>query len=401
MNHRVLPVQPSSSAGFFGQYGGTFASEFIMPALLDAEHAYHSFKKDPEFTLQLNSLLSSYGGRETPLYHAERLSEAFKGATLYLKREDMAFTGSHHINSSIAQALIAQRLGKRRLVAESDTGTHGIAVAAVAARLRLSCTILMTESDIELHRENVLHMRTLGADIIPITSGRGSFSDVVTDVWRTWAFNADTTYYVANMPVGAHPFPEMIREFQSVIGRETRQQMLTQTGQLPDSLVAYVGGGAQAIGLFHPMLDDASVNMIGVEPDCAGASLHRGSLGVLHGNATCLIQNPNGQVLDMHSPLAGMSYPGVGPEHAYLKEMGRVDYTQVNMSDAADAFSLCSRLEGIVPSLESAHALAEAFRRAPTLPREHSMVINITARGDNDLTDVRRYRAQHALGECS
>lgn len=401
MNRHALPIYPTENAGFFGEYGGCFASEFLMPALKEAEHAYQTLKDTPEFVSQLNALLTTYGGRETPLYHAERLTDALQGATLYLKREDLAFTGTHYINSSIAQALIAHTIGKRRLVAESATGAHGIATAAVAARLGLSCTILMTESDIELHGENVRHMRTLGAEIVPVTTGKGAFSDVVTDVWRAWAFNADDTYYVTGMPIGTHPFPTMIRDFQSIIGRETRQQMLTQTHRLPDTLVAYVGSGANAIGLFHPMLNDPTVNMIGVEPDCVGASLHRGSPGVMHGNATHLIQNPHGQVLDMHSPLAGMSYPGVGPEHAHLKDTGRVDYTLVDMEAATQAFDLCSRLEGIVPSLESAHALAEAFRRAPGLPQEHLMVISITARGDNDLTDVRRYRAQHALGDHS
>ncbi|TVM04714.1 MAG: tryptophan synthase subunit beta [Halomonas sp.] len=387
--------------GMFGSFGGRFVAETLMPLILELQEEYTAAKSDPEFQRQLAYFQGDYIGRPSPLYYAERLTEHLGGASVYFKREELNHTGAHKINNCIGQVLLAKQMGKKRIIAETGAGMHGVATATVAARFGLPCVIYMGETDIERQQTNVFRMKLLGAEIIPVTSGTGTLKDAMNEALRDWVTNVDDTFYIIGTVAGPHPYPAMVRDFQAVIGHETRTQMLEKHGRLPDSLIACVGGGSNALGLFYPFIDDADVQMIGVEAGGKGvksglhaASLNGGTPGVLHGNRTYLLQNEDGQIADAHSISAGLDYPGIGPEHAWLHEQKRVDYVSATDDEALEAFQLCCRQEGIIPALETAHALAEVTKRAPTLPRDHLMVINLSGRGDKDMMSV----AQH-LGE--
>ncbi|RBI66912.1 tryptophan synthase subunit beta [Vreelandella sulfidaeris] len=396
------PMDLSSSLpnanGLFGSFGGRFVAETLMPLILELQDEYATAKSDPEFQRQLTYFQNDYVGRPSPLYFAERLTEHFGGASIYLKREELNHTGAHKINNCIGQVLLAKQMGKKRIIAETGAGMHGVATATVAARFGLSCVIYMGTTDIERQQPNVFRMKLLGAEVIPVTSGTGTLKDAMNEALRDWVTNVDDTFYIIGTVAGPHPYPAMVRDFQAVIGHETRRQMLEKEGRLPDSLVACIGGGSNAMGLFHPFLDDPSVQMIGVEAGGKGvksglhaASLNGGTPGVLHGNRTYLLQNEDGQIIDAHSISAGLDYPGIGPEHAWLHEQGRVEYVSATDDEALEAFQVCCRQEGIIPALETAHALAEVAKRAPTLPREHLMVVNLSGRGDKDMMSVAHY----------
>ena len=396
------PMDLSSSLpnanGLFGSFGGRFVAETLMPLILKLQDEYTNAKSDPEFQHQLTYFQNDYVGRPSPLYFAERLTEHFGGASIYLKREELNHTGAHKINNCIGQVLLAKQMGKKRIIAETGAGMHGVATATVAARFGLSCVIYMGTTDIERQQPNVFRMKLLGAEVIPVTSGTGTLKDAMNEALRDWVTNVDDTFYIIGTVAGPHPYPAMVRDFQAVIGHETRRQMLEKEGRLPDSLVACIGGGSNAMGLFHPFLDDPSVQMIGVEAGGKGvksglhaASLNGGTPGVLHGNRTYLLQNEDGQIIDAHSISAGLDYPGIGPEHAWLHEQGRVEYVSATDDEALEAFQVCCRQEGIIPALETAHALAEVAKRAPTLPREHLMVVNLSGRGDKDMMSVAHY----------
>ncbi|MGQ7287725.1 tryptophan synthase subunit beta [Vreelandella venusta] len=387
--------------GLFGSFGGRFVAETLMPLILELQDEYAAAKNDPEFQRQLAYFQGDYVGRPSPLYFAERLTEYFGGASIYLKREELNHTGAHKINNCIGQVLLAKQMGKKRIIAETGAGMHGVATATVAARFGLPCVIYMGSTDIERQQPNVFRMKLLGAEVIPVTSGTGTLKDAMNEALRDWVTNVDDTFYIIGTVAGPHPYPEMVRDFQAVIGHETRSQMLEKQGRLPDSLVACIGGGSNAMGLFHPFLNDPDVQMIGVEAGGKGvksglhaASLNGGTPGVLHGNRTYLLQNEDGQIIDAHSISAGLDYPGIGPEHAWLHEEGRVEYVSATDDEALDAFQICCRQEGIIPALETAHALAEVAKRAPRLPREHLMVVNLSGRGDKDMMSV-----AHHLGE--
>ncbi len=384
--------------GRFGIFGGRFVAETLMPLILDLEQAYEAAKKDPAYEAELLDLQMHYVGRPSPLYFAERLTEHFGGAKIYLKRDELNHTGSHKINNCLGQILLAKRMGKTRIIAETGAGQHGVAVATAAARFGLPCTVFMGATDIERQKPNVFRMKLLGADIQPVTSGAGTLKDAMNEALRDWVTNVENTFYIIGTAAGPHPYPAMVRDFQSVIGRETRAQMMEREGRLPDSLVACIGGGSNALGLFHPFLDDENIRIIGVEagglgldtPDHA-ASLAGGKPGVLHGNRTYLLQNEDGQITEGHSISAGLDYPGIGPEHAWLKDMGRVEYVAVTDDEALEAFQLCTRLEGIIPALEPSHALAHVAKIAPDLPADHIMVMNMCGRGDKDVFSVAGY----------
>ena len=399
------PMDLSSSLpdanGLFGSFGGRFVAETLMPLILELQDEYTIAKSDPEFQRQLAYFQGDYVGRPSPLYFAERLTEHFGGASIYLKREELNHTGAHKINNCIGQVLLAKQMGKKRIIAETGAGMHGVATATVAARFGLPCVIYMGATDIERQQPNVFRMKLLGAEVIPVTSGTGTLKDAMNEALRDWVTNVDDTFYIIGTVAGPHPYPAMVRDFQAVIGHETRAQMLEKKGRLPDSLVACIGGGSNALGLFHPFLDDLDVKMIGVEAGGKGvksglhaASLNGGTPGVLHGNRTYLLQNEDGQIIDAHSISAGLDYPGIGPEHAWLHEQGRVEYVSATDDEALEAFQVCCQQEGIIPALETAHALAEVAKRAPTLPREHLMVVNLSGRGDKDMMSV-----AHHLGE--
>ena len=381
--------------GRFGLYGGRFVAETLMPLILDLETAYEAAQKDPAFAAALEDLQTHYVGRPSPLYFAERLTEHYGGAKIYLKRDELNHTGSHKINNCLGQILLAKRMGKTRIIAETGAGQHGVAVATVAARFGLPCTVFMGATDIERQKPNVFRMKLLGADIRPVTAGAGTLKDAMNEALRDWVTNVHDTFYIIGTVAGPHPYPAMVRDFQSIIGRETKQQMLAREGRLPDTLIACIGGGSNAMGLFHPFLDDADVNIIGVEagghgldtPDHA-ASLAGGEPGVLHGNRTYLLQDDDGQIIEGHSISAGLDYPGIGPEHAYLRDTGRVDYVSATDSEALEAFQLITRLEGIIPALEPSHALAHVSKIAPDLPPEHLLVMNMCGRGDKDVFAV-------------
>lgn len=383
------------ATGLFGTFGGQYVAETLMPLIHDLAAEYEKAKSDPEFARELAYFQRDYVGRPSPLYFAERLTEHCGGAKIYLKREELNHTGAHKINNCIGQILLARRMGKRRIIAETGAGMHGVATATVAARFGLDCVIYMGTTDIDRQQANVFRMRLLGAKVIPVTAGTGTLKDAMNEALRDWVTNVDSTFYLIGTVAGPHPYPAMVRDFQAVIGKETREQLAEKEGRLPDSLVACIGGGSNAMGLFHPFLDDTSVKIVGVEAAGHGidsgkhaASLNGGVPGVLHGNRTFLLQDADGQIIDAHSISAGLDYPGIGPEHAWLHDIGRVEYTSITDDEALAAFHQCCRLEGIIPALESSHALAEAFKRAPTLPRDHLMVINLSGRGDKDMQTV-------------
>jgi tryptophan synthase beta chain len=381
--------------GHFGPYGGRFVAETLMQPLEDLRLAYERYTRDPEFLAELQADLRQYVGRPTPLYHAERLSRRCGGAQIFLKREDLSHTGAHKINNTVGQALLARRMGKTRIIAETGAGQHGVATATVAARLGLECVVYMGAEDIRRQSINVFRMKLLGARVVPVESGSRTLKDALNEAMRDWVSNVDDTFYIIGTVAGPHPYPAMVRDFQAVIGQETREQALAQTGRLPDALVACVGGGSNAIGLFYPFLDDPQVALYGVEAAGEGlatghhaAPLCAGRPGVLHGNRTYLMEDDDGQILETHSISAGLDYPGVGPEHAWLKDSGRATYVSATDAEALQAFHDLTRIEGIIPALESSHALAYAARLAPTLGRDRSIVVNLSGRGDKDIHTV-------------
>ncbi|MEO1205306.1 MAG: tryptophan synthase subunit beta [Pseudomonadota bacterium] len=382
--------------GHFGTFGGRFVAETLMPLILELERAYEAAKADPSFDAEVKSLNTHYSGRPSPLYFAERLTEHLGGAKIYFKRDELNHTGSHKINNCLGQILLARRMGKTRIIAETGAGQHGVAVATVCARFGLPCEIYMGKTDVERQSPNVARMHMLGASINPVTSGAGTLKDAMNEALRDWVTNVSDTYYIIGTAAGPHPYPAMVRDFQSVIGNELRGQMQEMEGRLPDTLIACIGGGSNAIGLFHPFLDDDKVSLIGVEAGGHGldienghaASMNGGSPGVLHGNRTYLLQDDDGQILEGHSISAGLDYPGVGPEHSWLKDIGRVDYVSVTDKEALAAFQLCAQREGIIPALEPAHALAHVTKIAPDLPSDHIIVMNMCGRGDKDVFSV-------------
>jgi len=392
-------VPPSYRAGpdeegHFGIFGGRYVAETLMPLILDLEAAYDAAKADPRFAREFDRWLAHYVGRPSPLYRAERLGAHLGGARIYFKRDELNHTGAHKINNCIGQILLARRMGKTRIIAETGAGQHGVATATVCALFGLPCTVYMGETDVGRQKPNVFRMKLLGAEVIPVTSGARTLKDAMNEALRDWVTNVETTFYLIGTVAGPHPYPAMVRDFQSVIGRETREQMMAAEGRPPDTLVACIGGGSNAIGLFHPFLDD-DVRMVGVEAAGLGldtgrhaASLSAGRPGVLHGNRTYLLQDEHGQIDEAHSISAGLDYPGVGPEHAWLRDSGRVDYVSVSDDEALEAFHLCARLEGILPALEPAHALAQVVKMAPDLPADHLLVMNMCGRGDKDIFTV-------------
>ena len=381
--------------GHFGEFGGRYVAETLMPLILDLERHYRLAQADPAFTAEFDDLLKHYVGRPSPLYFAKRLTEYCGGAKIYLKRDELNHTGAHKINNCIGQILLARRMGKTRIIAETGAGQHGVATATVAALFGLPCVIYMGAKDIERQSPNVFRMKLLGAEVRPATSGRATLKDAMNEALRDWVANVEDTFYIIGTAAGPHPYPELVRDFQSVIGREAKAQMHEAEGRLPDLLIAAIGGGSNAIGLFHPFLDDPSVRMIGVEaagrgldgPDHA-ASLAGGRPGVLHGNKTYLLQDEDGQILEGHSISAGLDYPGIGPEHSWLHSIGRVEYQSATDTDALDAFKLLCRLEGIIPALEPAHALSVVARIAPTMRKDEIIIANLCGRGDKDIFTV-------------
>jgi len=386
-------------SGHFGLYGGRFVAETLMPLILELEQAYEDAKADPEFQRELDHLNAHYGGRPSPLYHAERLTEHFGGAKIYFKRDELNHTGSHKINNCLGQIQLARRMSKTRIIAETGAGQHGVAVATVAARFGLPCVVYMGATDIERQAPNVFRMKLLGAEVRPVTAGTGTLKDAMNEALRDWVANVHDTFYIIGTAAGPHPYPAMVRNFQSVIGNEVREQMHEAEGRLPDTLVACIGGGSNAIGLFHPFLDDKDVAIIGVEaggrglerPEDHCASMNGGAPGVLHGNRTYLLQNDDGQIIEGHSISAGLDYPGVGPEHSWLRDTGRVTYVAITDAEALEAFQLCTKLEGIIPALEPSHALAHVTKLAPTLPSDNLLVMNMCGRGDKDVFAVAKH----------
>ncbi len=381
--------------GRFGQYGGKFVAETLMSALADLEQLYREMANDPDFQREFDTDLAHYVGRPSPLYEASRISDAIGGARIFLKREDLNHTGAHKVNNTIGQALLAKHMGKKRVIAETGAGQHGVASATVAARLGLECHVFMGAEDVKRQALNVYRMKLLGAKVIAVTSGSRTLKDAMNEALRDWVTYVDNTFYIIGTVAGPHPYPMLVRDFQSVIGREARQQSLAMTGRLPDALVACVGGGSNAIGLFHPFLADDAVAMYGVEAGGHGvetgehaAPLSAGTPGVLHGNRTYLMQDDNGQILHTHSVSAGLDYPGVGPEHAWLKDIGRVNYVAANDDEALTAFHRWTRMEGIMPALETAHALAYAEKLAATMRPEQHIIVNLSGRGDKDILTV-------------
>jgi len=381
--------------GHFGLFGGRYVAETLMPLILELEKAYTALKDDAGFKAELADLNTHYAGRPSPLYFAPRLTEHLGGAKIYLKREELNHTGSHKINNCLGQILVAQRMGKTRIIAETGAGQHGVATATVCARFGLKCVVYMGAKDIERQKPNVFRMRLLGAEVRPVDKGNATLKDAMNEALRDWVANVHDTYYLIGTAAGPHPYPSMVRDFQKIIGDEVRTQLQEQEGRLPDSLVAAVGGGSNAIGLFHPFLDDPTVKIFGVEAAGHGlntgahaASISGGSPGVLHGNRTYLLQDENGQISDAHSISAGLDYPGIGPEHAWLHDQGRVTYVPITDQEALSAFQLCSKLEGILPALESAHALAYVEKLAPKLPKDHLIVANLSGRGDKDVFTI-------------
>jgi tryptophan synthase beta chain len=380
--------------GLFGIYGGRFVAETLMPLILQLEQAYKDAKADRSFQDELDYLLEHYVGRPSPLYFAKRLTEHLGGAKVYFKRDELNHTGAHKINNVLGQILLARRMGKKRIIAETGAGQHGVATATVCALFGLKCVVYMGEVDIERQKPNVFRMKLLGAEVVPAKSGSRTLKDALNEALRDWVANVEDTFYCIGTVAGPHPYPEMVRDFQCVIGNETRHQMMRQEGRLPDSLVAAIGGGSNAMGLFHPFLDDKSVEIYGVEAAGHGlkkkhaASITGGKPGILHGNRTYLLMDDDGQITEGHSISAGLDYPGIGPEHSWLHDMGRVNYVSATDKEALAAFQLCCRLEGIIPALEPSHALAHVMKIAPDKPKDHLMVMNLCGRGDKDIFTV-------------
>jgi len=388
--------------GHFGPYGGTFVAETLMAPLAELRRAYEHLREDADFRAEFDWTLKHFVGRPSPLYYAQRWSEKLGGARIYLKREDLNHTGAHKVNNTVGQSLVAKYMGKQRVIAETGAGQHGVASATVAARLGMQCVVYMGAEDVERQKTNVYRMRLLGAEVVPVESGSRTLKDALNEAMRDWVANVDTTYYIIGTVAGPHPYPAMVRDFQCVIGRETRAQMMELEGGLPDALVACVGGGSNAIGLFHPFLDDASVRMYGIEAGGEGlatghhgAPLSAGRPGVLHGNRTYLMSDDAGQISATHSVSAGLDYPGVGPEHAWLKDIGRVEYSAIDDRQALAAFHELTRTEGIMPALETAHAVAFTRELAPGMDRDQTIVINLSGRGDKDMDTVARFGGEN------
>ncbi len=378
--------------GHFGPYGGIFVAETLMPAIKELNEAYQKYLDDPDFVAELDQDLQHYVGRPSPLYHAGRWSKALGGAQIYLKREDLNHTGAHKVNNTVGQALLAKRMGKTRIIAETGAGQHGVATATVAARLGLECVVYMGAVDVERQALNVYRMKLLGATVVPVESGSRTLKDALNEALRDWVTNIDDTFYIIGTVAGPHPYPAMVRDFQAVIGREAKQQCQDMTGRLPDALVACVGGGSNAIGLFYPFIDDSSVKMFGVEAAGDGvetgrhsAPLCAGRPGVLHGNRTYLMADDDGEIIETHSISAGLDYPGVGPEHAWLKDTGRAEYVNITDEEALEGFHALTQMEGIIPALESSHAMAYAMKLAPTMSSDQIMIVNLSGRGDKDM----------------
>lgn len=395
MTDKAQMAQLPDENGHFGVYGGRFVSETLMSALDELTELYNRLKKDPAFQAEFDKDLAHYVGRPSPLYHAQRWSEELGGAQIYLKREDLNHTGAHKVNNTIGQALLAKHMGKPRVIAETGAGQHGVATATVAARLGLECKVFMGAEDVQRQALNVYRMKLLGAEVLPVEAGTRTLKDAMNEAMRDWVTNVDSTFYIIGTAAGPHPYPMLVRDFNSVIGREARRQSLEQAGKLPDALVACVGGGSNAIGLFHPFLEDEDVAMYGVEAGGHGletgehaAPLSAGKPGVLHGNRTYLMEDENGQILGTHSVSAGLDYPGVGPEHSYLKDTGRANYVAVTDDEALAAFRKLTRVEGIMPALESSHALAYAEKLAKTMSPEQMIVVNLSGRGDKDIHTI-------------
>jgi tryptophan synthase beta chain len=383
------------ASGHFGPYGGTFVAETLVQALDELKAAYARYQNDSEFLAEFAYELKHYVGRPSPVYHARRWSEKFGGAQVYLKREDLNHTGAHKVNNVIGQALLARRMGKRRIIAETGAGMHGVAAATIAARYGLECVVYMGSEDIKRQIQNVYRMKLLGTTVVPVESGSKTLKDALNEAMRDWVTNVESTYYIIGTVAGPHPYPVMVRDFQSIIGREAREQMQELTGRQPDAVLACVGGGSNAMGIFHPYIADEKVRLIGVEAAGHGlesgkhaATLCAGKPGVLHGNRTYLLQDENGQIIETHSISAGLDYPGVGPEHAWLKDSGRAEYVSVTDEDALQAFHDLCRLEGIIPALESAHALAYAAKLAPRMKKDQALLVNLSGRGDKDMHTV-------------
>ncbi|CAK7258543.1 MULTISPECIES: tryptophan synthase subunit beta [unclassified Shinella] len=381
--------------GRFGIFGGRFVAETLMPLILDLQDEWNKAKTDPAFQAELKQLGAHYIGRPSPLYYAERLTQHLGGAKIYFKREELNHTGSHKINNCIGQILLAKRMGKTRIIAETGAGQHGVASATVAARFGFPCVVYMGATDVERQAPNVFRMKLLGAEVRPVTAGHGTLKDAMNEALRDWVTNVEDTYYLIGTAAGPHPYPELVRDFQAVIGTEAREQLLEAEGRLPDMVVAAVGGGSNAIGIFHPFLDDANVRIVGVEAGGKGldgdehcASLTAGSPGVLHGNRTYLLQDADGQIKEGHSISAGLDYPGIGPEHAWLHQIGRAEYVPIMDEEALEAFQLLTRLEGIIPALEPSHAVAEVIKRAPKMGKDQIILMNLSGRGDKDIFTV-------------
>ncbi|MGG1313453.1 MULTISPECIES: tryptophan synthase subunit beta [Cohnella] len=394
----MTQTQVPDRHGRFGAFGGRYVPETLMNALFELEEAYLRYKDDPEFLAELRYLLKQYSGRPTPLYFAERLTNHLGGAKIYLKREDLNHTGAHKINNTIGQALLAKRMGKKKVIAETGAGQHGVATATVAALLGLECKVFMGEEDTKRQQLNVFRMQLLGAEVVPVTSGTRTLKDACNETLRYWVSHVDDTYYILGSVTGPHPYPMIVRDFQRVIGLETKEQILEAEGRLPDAIVAAVGGGSNAMGIFHPFVDDASVRLIGAEAAGRGidtgehaATMTKGRPGVFQGSLSYVLQDEGGQVLPAHSISAGLDYPGIGPEHAYLKDSKRAEYVPITDSEALEALQLLSRLEGIIPALESAHAVAHAMKLAPTMGKDQTVVISLSGRGDKDVESIMQY----------
>ncbi|QJD29458.1 tryptophan synthase subunit beta [Methylococcus geothermalis] len=395
MQDEIQPYNLPDDRGHFGPYGGIFVAETLMAPLDELRDAYHRYMKDPAFLAELDHDLNHYVGRPSPIYHAERLSRVLGGAQIYFKREDLNHTGAHKVNNTVGQALLAKRMGKRRVIAETGAGQHGVATATVAARLGMECVVYMGAVDVQRQALNVFRMKLLGATVVAVESGSQTLKDALNEAMRDWVTNVDETFYIIGTVAGPHPYPAMVRDFQAVIGREARSQMLDLAGRLPDALVACVGGGSNAIGLFYPFVDDREVAMYGVEAAGDGietgrhsAPLSAGRPGVLHGNRTYLMEDDDGEIIETHSISAGLDYPGVGPEHAWLKDSGRATYVSATDEEALEAFHTLTRLEGIIPALESSHAVAYALKLAPTLSPDKIVLVNLSGRGDKDINTI-------------